>query len=397
VGDFRGDGRSDLVVADLFSTNVHMLLGNGDGTFAAATSYAAGSGPSSLALGDFKDDGRLDIAVADSGSATVSVLLQPTTVLLSKQNLAFAAQILNTSSVPQDVTLTNIGPLALGIARIAITGADAQDFSQTDTCGSSVAAQGGSCTITVTFTPTLTGPRNASLTISDNAVGSPQVIPLTGIGVVSGPSGPNATLSATGLTFATQLAGTTSPAQSVTLSNTGTVALSISSIGITGADHNDFTQTHTCAASLAPAASCTINITFTPTGVGSRTALLSVKDNAPGSPQTVSLSGTETVVKLSSTQLFFHCSTGRNCPPPPETVTLTNVGSTTLDISSITSAGSVFSETNNCGSSVAAGKSCTITVKSGMISGSFEGLITISDNGGASPQQIRLFGTTGPL
>ena len=209
------------------------------------------------------------------------------------------------------------------------------------------------------------------------------------------------TLSSTSLSFATQLVGTSSPVQSVTLTNYGTVALRISAIGITGADPNDFALTQTCAASVAPGASCTINITFKPAGGGSRTAMLSVKDTAPGSPQTASLSGTGTIVMLAPTGLSFSCrSLPRTCPPPPQRVTLTNVGSTILGIGGITITGSgTFSQTNNCGSSVGKGSSCVITVTFNPPLGNplrpstFTGALSISDDGGGSPQQVRLYGS----
>ena len=277
-----------------------------------------------------------------------------------------------------------------------MTGTNRTDFSQTDTCNSGL-PPGVNCTITVTFAPTQIGPRTASITITDNAADSPQTVALSGTGVVTGPNG---TLSPSSLTFATQLVSTPSPAQPVTLTNYGTVALSISSIGIMGADPNDFAQTQTCAGSVAPGASCTISITFKPTEPGSRTAMLSATDNAPGSPQTASLSGTGTVVKLVPTRLHLSCHDFPNtCPPPPQTVTLTNVGSTILSITGITITGSgAFSQTNNCDSSVGAGKSCTITVTFKPLSrGTFTGAVSISNNGGGSPQQVPLSGTrTGP-
>jgi len=93
---------------------------------------------------------------------------------------------------------------------------------------------------------------------------------------------------ATSLTFADQDVGTTSAAQSVTLGNTGTATLHIDSIATTG----DFAQVSTCGSSVATGANCTINVTFTAPSVGNFTGTLSITDNAAGSPQSVSLSGT---------------------------------------------------------------------------------------------------------
>ena len=106
--------------------------------------------------------------------------------------------------------------------------------------------------------------------------------------------GARVSFSPTSLTFPQEGVGSTSSAQSVTLSNTGNSSLSISSITITGINASDFVQTNTCGSSVAVGASCTISVTFTPSAPGSRTASVSVTDNANGSPQAVTLAGTGT-------------------------------------------------------------------------------------------------------
>jgi uncharacterized protein YjdB len=75
VGDFNGDGVPDLVVANNGGNNVSVLLGNGDGTFQAAVNYAAGGGPYSVVVGDFNNDGWMDLAVANQLSNNVSILM----------------------------------------------------------------------------------------------------------------------------------------------------------------------------------------------------------------------------------------------------------------------------------------------------------------------------------
>jgi hypothetical protein len=104
---------------------------------------------------------------------------------------------------------------------------------------------------------------------------------------------PAVSLSPASLIFGAEITGTSSAAQSVTLTNTGNAALSITSVGLTGANSGDFSQTNTCS-SVTAGANCSISVTFTPTAAGSRNASVSITDNATGSPQTVNLSGTGT-------------------------------------------------------------------------------------------------------
>lgn len=192
--------------------------------------------------------------------------------------------IVGTTSGPQAETLTNTGGSELAISGMTITGTNALDFDQNSTCGSSLGA-GASCTLNVTFTPNQLGPLSASITINDDAMVSSQVLPLAGVG---GDSGPNVTLSPTSLAFDSQDTDTTSAAQTITLSNYGTMTLSIT--GITAS--TNFGETNNCNSTLASGASCTVTVTFTPSQTGSLNGTLSVADSAADSPQIVSLSGT---------------------------------------------------------------------------------------------------------
>jgi hypothetical protein len=193
----------------------------------------------------------------------------------------FATQNLNTKSSPAAVTLVNTGNASLSISGIALAGANSSDFAQSNTCGS-VLAPGASCNVNVTFAPTAGGSRTASLKISDTAPGSPQPVSLSGTGL-----GPAVNLNPDTLTFGNQLAGITSAAQTATLTNLGSSPLSITSIDASG----DFAETNTCNTSLAPGGNCQIAVTFTPTAAGNRVGAVTITDNAPGSPQIVSVSG----------------------------------------------------------------------------------------------------------
>ena len=389
IGDFNEDGHLDIAVANSGSNSVSVLLGNGDGTFQPQIPANTGSFPQGVVAGDFNREGRLDLAVANLDDNTVSVLLQDGDVSLSPPSLNFGVRLVG-SDATREVTLTNAGTSTLTLTGIAITGTDGGDFIQSGTCGSSLDA-GKHCTISVTFTPSQLGPLSASITVSDSDPSSPQTVPLSGTGVVSGP---NVTLSSVNLDFTTQLLGTTSPAQVITLSNYGSESLSITDMSI----NVPFKETNTCAKSLAVGVSCTINVTFTPGAIGSFNGTLSITDNASDSPQTVSSSGTGTEVELNPGSLTFSCTIpdgGASCSASSQTITLTNTGATALSITSLTATGaSEFSQTNTCGASLGAGGSCSITVSfSSSSTGSFSGDVVVVDNGGGSPQQVALSGT----
>jgi fibronectin type 3 domain-containing protein len=117
--------------------------------------------------------------------------------------------------------------------------------------------------------------------------------------VGSAPAGPAVSLSSTTISFGSQPTGTPSTAQPVTLTNSGSQSLTISNIAVTGTNAGDFSQTNNCPASLAPLVNCTINITFTPTTTGTRSAAVTITDNAPTSPQSISLTGTGTGFSVS--------------------------------------------------------------------------------------------------
>ena len=201
---------------------------------------------------------------------------------------------------------------------------------------------------------------------------------------------PKVQLSPTSLTFASQLLHTTSAAQTVTLTNTGTATLSVAGIAASG----DFKQSTTCGSAVPAAAKCTISVTFTPTATGTRTGKVTITDNAAGSPQSVTLTGTGSEVKLSTTSVTF--PTAVLGSTSVRTATLTNLGTTALSITSITVGGTNaadFLESNTCGTSVAAGKSCSITLtfKPKAI-GTRSATVSIADNGGGSSQTIHLSG-----
>jgi subtilase family serine protease len=213
-------------------------------------------------------------------------------VKLSATSLAFGNQSAGSTSASKSVTVTNSGSASLTLSSIALTGAQADDFALSKTCGGSLSA-GASCTFSVTFKPVSSGAKVASVTLTDNASGSPQSVALTGTGT-SGGAAPAVKLSATSLAFGDQAAGSFSAAKSVTLTNSGSGSLTLSSIGVTGAQADDFVLSKTCGNSLSAGASCTISVEFAPVSSGSKVASVTITDNASGSPQAIALTGTGT-------------------------------------------------------------------------------------------------------
>jgi hypothetical protein len=388
VGDFNGDGKLDL--AGL--TNQHgnqvllIALGNGDGTFRTPIEMGAGltNNVVGFAAGDFNGDGKLDIVATEL--AGTPVFLQ-TTASVTPDSLAFGDQDVGTKGQPQTVILKNIGTSALKVNGITIIGANPKDFSENNNCGASL-PPGGSCKIQVTFGPKAVGNFTASVQVAYQGIGSPQLVSLSGTGVAAA----TVSLTPSKLTFSDQLIGTTSLPQTATLTNTGSVVVTISKISATA----PFSQTNNCPSSLPVDTDCQIQVSFKPTAKGPASRELSVTDNATGSPQTVALSGAGTVVKLSPEGVNFGDEkVGTKSAAVP--VQLTNTGKTALSITKIaitgTDAGD-FSQTNNCGTTVPAGGSCTIKVTfQPTTTGSRSANLAVSDDGGGSPQEVALAGT----
>ncbi|MFC5863373.1 choice-of-anchor D domain-containing protein [Acidicapsa dinghuensis] len=319
-----------------------------------------------------------------------------TDIFVSETALAFGSVLTNTTSTAQTVTVSNNSNQALSFTSAVISGPNASLFTETNNCGTSIAI-GASCTINVTFKPTAGGSFSATLTLTDGGTASPQTVALTGTGVVPAPA---VGFSSGSLTFGSTLVGETSTAQSVTLTNTGTASLTITSVGITGSGATSFTQTNNCVGTVLAGKSCTINVSFVPTAAGSFSAAVSVTDNATGSPQSVSLTGTGAVpapaVGFSPSSLSF-AAQAVSTSSTAQIVILTNTGTASLVISSVGVTGTnaaAFTETDNCVGTVLAGNACTINVTfTPTAAGSLSATVSVTDNASGSPQTVSLTGT----
>jgi hypothetical protein len=334
------------------------------------TPTAGGARNGALTLTDNAPDSPESVNLTGSGYVT--------TATIAPSSLTFTSQSVGATSSAQTVVVTNTGENAMAVSGVTTSG----DFAQTNQCSSIPASQ--SCSISVTFTPTTSGSRVGTLTISDNAQGNPHTVTLGGTGIASA-----ASFNPTSLIFASQSVGSTSAPQSIVFTNTGNGQLSVSSILATG----DFAQTNNCAILAASTGTCTIVVTFTPTAVGSRTGTIIVTDSAPNSPQTLSLSGTAGAPAngLSATSLTF-AEQAVGTSSAAQAVTLTNTGNANMVVSGVSAVGD-FSQTNNCPANLAPSGSCAINVTfTPVAGGNRTGSLIVSDNSLGGPGLVTLSG-----
>jgi len=308
---------------------------------------------------------------------------------LSPASVNFGAVEAGQTSAPQNVVLTNTGNATLTITSIAFGGADPQDFHQTNNCGSSVNA-GAQCTIAVTFKPTRNGTRTGNLAITDNAANSPQVVPLTGTAQTSPLAFAPQTLS-----FPNQAVGTTSNSMTVNVTYAGSTPLVITSLGLSGQNASDFTETNTCGTGLPPGGTCTYTVTFTPSAAWARQSVIVMNDNAQGNLHLVGVSGNGVsggVASVSPATLTF-AKQLRGTTSASQTTTLTNTGAAPLAIESVAVAGD-YAQTNNCPASLGAGSSCQVNVTfTPSYSAVRAGWVTINLTDPASLVTVNLTGT----
>jgi len=243
-----------------------------------------------------------------SGAATGAA---PTATLTG---ITFGSETEGTTSAAMTATLTNTSTsAAMTITGITITGTNASDFTKTtgtNACGTSLAAS-STCLLYATFKPSIVGGESATLSVNDNATGSPQTAALTGTGTTAG--APIATLTPA-LAFPATPTSENIQLQAM-LSNTGTAPLTNIAATVTGANGYVFKiyPNGSCynVTTLAAGASCTISINFYPPGPGYFAAVLSVTDNAAGSPQTSILTGegTESALQFTPGQLDYVAGT----------------------------------------------------------------------------------------
>lgn len=348
------------------------------------TPVAAGAREATLTVSTSRT-GLLSVEYAGVAT-TPGVSFRPSTI-------GFGSAFVGTASGIHSTTLTNVGDAALNISSIIATG----DYSLAATA-TSCSYSGGNlvpgsyCTLDIIFSPTKIGTRSGSVIVSAKNLAR-QVVGLSGDGAT-----PTVILNPATLRFGkTQLVGTKS-SSAITLTNS-TNAILTPSFAIIGKDSADFTQTNNCA-SVPAWHSCTITIIFYPADAGELTASLQATDTGLNSPQSVPMVGTATALELLPASLTFG-SQPLGTSSSPQAVTITNLSKTLIvSFTSITTTGvsagdfAIAPGSNACGGSLSPGADCTVSVTfTPSAKGARSAMLTVNDNGGASPQTAKLSGT----
>ncbi len=329
---------------------------------------------------------------AKSVTATFSLVPGNPLVTLSPSSLTFSGQLLGTTSVARTVTLTNSGTGALTIT--SLTGS--ADFGGTHNCPISPAtlAPNVSCSMSLTFTPSVPGSVSGEITIADNAVGAPHLVNLSGTGLTA------ISLSPATLSFGTITVGTNSATKTVTLTNNLNTVLTIG-FSASGDYTPEGSGVTPCGSSLAGKAKCTISITFSPKSNGSINGAVAFTYNSSFSPKEVALSGTglggpASPLTFSPTSLSFSAQLIGTISAI-KTVTVTNNSGSSVTISGISASGNFTAAGNGtspCGGLLATLARCTMAVTfNPSINGTIKGAVTITDNTTVSPQVYNVSGT----
>jgi len=381
VADFNGDGRLDLALTETCNcgggagSGVFLMLGNGDGSFQSPVLVAANNGADQLAAADFNGDGIPDLAVGGE-------------VLLGKGDGSFRE-----SGSFGD---TEFAPILVG----DFNGDGKLDLALT---GSSILIFPGNGD--GTFEPAIVNDTFDSPSVfAAGDFNGDGLLDLVGLAVPPGETGAHiaaflqTTVSVTpsALNFPKTLLGKTSAPQTITVANMGIAPLSETQVSISQPVAGEFSIAgNTCTASVAPAGTCAIDIAFTPAEDGLRGGLATISYNAVGGSYTVDLSGLATPLDIAPKKLDFGnvavgSTSGR------QTLRVTNVGPFAADLKGIFVIGRDkhdFSESNDCGSSIAANTSCRVEVRfSPTAAGARKAALTVA-LGGLNPRRADLMGT----
>jgi hypothetical protein len=330
------------------------------------------------------------LTVVDAaGTHTVALSgtgLSVATDTLSAASLSFSSTPAGALSGAQTVTLTNNGDVALTSIAVSASG----QFQASHTCGTQLAGH-ASCAISVVFAPTQQGSLSGTLSISD--IIRTQTVSLTGTAVAQ------AALSVlpTTMTFSAQQAGVPSAPQTLTVSNTGSAAMSNVGFQFTGLAAASYSiSATTCGAVLNAAASCTAQVVFTPAATGSIAAALVVSSSTSGvAPVSIPLNGSGQVgagIDVSPGLINF-ATVGVGQASTARQVTITNNSGYAVSSLALGVQAPFTLSQNTCTTSLTAGATCTVSVAfQPTASGSSTGALTITSADLTSPASVALSG-----
>jgi hypothetical protein len=391
----RVDANGNMFIADTYNHRLRWVntagimttfAGNGDADYDGDGGVATSAElyyPSGISV-----DSSGNFLVADQNNNRIRGITAFAALNTSVGSANFPLTSVGSTSAPETVTLSSVGPLT--IANISVTG----PFSEIDDCPASM-PNGTVCTMYVYFAPTASGNAAGTITVNTNGFfNAVSTISLTGLGTA---------ISVTGapFNFGNQLVKTTSTAQTVTVKNTGTTAITMN--GITLNETADFAiSANTCPATgskLNAGASCTISVTFTPGSTGLKKGSVIINDTDPTTPQLVGVSGTGiSNVTLSPTSVTF-ATTAIGVTSGTTKITLTNnTGvSITLGNPAVTVTGPFASASSTtCTNNLVLAKLATCFVNADFkptVVGFATGTVSIADTDVTSPQTAALQGT----
>ncbi len=394
VNSTSASQRVTLTNSGTASTTVGAPAVTGDFLITASTCAApvapAGTCTVSVAFAPTADGSRTGVLTLTDTTGNHTVALSGTgtgqpLVTLSPASLTFERTALGGTSAAQTVTVSNGGASAATFGALSLTG----DFKlQANTCGTTLAA-GTTCTLQLAFVPTATGTRTGVLSLPDSTGNHTVALSGTGVGQ------PAITVSPASLTFPQTAVFATSATQTVTVANAGTSDATLSSNAITG----DFLiAASSCTSTLPAGSTCTLSVAFAPQAAGQRTGTLTVTD-AVG-PHTVALSGNaqgQSVLTLSPSSLTFD-ATAVGGTSAAKTVFVVNGGTSAATLGTPTVSGDFRIATNNCGTTLAAGDNCSLTLQfAPTAAGTRKGALSVPDSSGNHTVALTAVGNTGAL
>lgn len=356
------------------------------------TPAAAGARSAALTISHNASGGSSTVALSGTGA------LGPAVASVTPASLTFTQQV-GTVSMAQTVTVANTGGQPLTVNTIGIAGANSAEFAIAagSTCMAGGVINGGAnCVLRVTFAPTAAGARGAALSIAHNAAASPTTVPLNGNGTAT--PQPAISLSSMTLSFGTQSVGSSSAAQTVTVTSSGQATLTLGTLTLGGAAGGDFTRAGTCAdgTSVPAGGSCTIQLSFAPTAVGTRSGTLTVTSNASNGNPTVALSGSAVQYSISVNPTSVSLQTLMGTTSSPSQAVVANNGGSPLTLSSIAVTGPFLLQmgSNSCGAgpmTLSPGQSCNVYIAfQPTAPGAATGEVLITSEASASPTRITL-------